>query len=85
MKIILKCLFSGQCTREEAGKGCGTCPDYYPREGQLIGEEVYCYQCRFDYANAGTCFNCHNMNEFSPTPEHRKHVREEVAFRQSLE
>ena len=80
---ILACTFSGDCTREQGGGGCRTCPDYYPREGVLQGEEVYCYQCQFDgervRVGLDTCGGCHGMSEFCPTPAHRRHVREALA------
>lgn len=28
-KVVIPCVFTGECTREDEGRGCGTCPDYY--------------------------------------------------------
>ena len=80
---ILACTFSSECTREGDGSGCRTCEDYYPREGVLQGEEVYCYQCNFDIDRGRNgvvkCVNCYGKNEFMPNTAHRKYVREALA------
>lgn len=74
---ILACIFTGGCTREEGGTGCNTCPDYYPKEGVLMGQEIFCYKCQFDgdtRENRVECYSCRNHSNFKPTPAARAEV-----------
>lgn len=64
---ILACVFTGKCTREEGGKGCQRCDDYFPVEGRLMGVEVFCHECLFDNVHyAGECRDCFKHSEFRP-------------------
>lgn len=68
---VLACQRRRICT----GDSCQTCSNYFPVEGRLMGEEVFCYQCLHDYdALPHACNGCVDSSLFVPTEGARKYA-----------